>query len=103
MGVESVLEDDRLEEALGDTRVNIDQYPLRRLVDKFGLEATIRGIKYMSSLEEADRNFRESAKKKENYGDGLKDGFGVENMSEEARGAIDSWGDSVEGGLGLDE
>jgi len=104
MGIGKVVRDDRLEEALGDEAINVDQYPIATLIDKFGLEATIRGIAYMRSLKEADENYKKSADG-ESYKGGVKDSLGIEgDASEEAEEAVSKWESGMEdGGLGLDE
>lgn len=101
MGIGKVIHNERLEEAVGDKNINVDQYPIGALIDKFGLEATIRGIAYMRSLKEADENYREEVD-----GNSMKEGYekaGVsgEEATEEASNLWES--KSKEKGLGLDE
>lgn len=104
MGIGKVIHNERLEEAVGDKNINVDKYPIGTLIDKFGLEATIRGIAYMRSLKEADENYKKSADG-DSYEKGVKDSLGVEGeSSEDAKEAVSKWESGVEeGGLGLDE
>ena len=70
------------------------------LIQIFGEEATRRGIQYMNSLVEADKEYRESANP-EDLDEGWEEGYEVEDVDTKAS---DKWAESMEEkGLGIDE
>lgn len=73
------------------------------LIDIFGREPTRRGLEYMKSLNDAEKEFVESISQEE-LEKGWREAYNMENVGEDAERAASKWADeSREKGLGLDE
>jgi len=90
MGLESIIEQSKGDRVPDDVSVG-------ELREKFGEEAVRRGIGYMSSLSEADSNYRDADK------DDMKDGYSKAGVEGDVDGVAEKWAAEMESnGLGLD-
>ena len=106
MGLDSAVDDGSL--------ASQEDMTIRELKEHFGGEVVRRGIQYMQSLKEADKNFRESAdskKMEEGYKKaagtltgGESDGNDEDELPESVQEGSNKWASNMEdSGLGLDD
>lgn len=93
---------------MGISDVGDDDFPVDRsltveeVIDRYGKEAVRRGMEYMLSLQDADANYRQSARDTDGYSEEVTEAYTGERTEMEE--LDERWSESMEErGLGIDE
>lgn len=80
-----------------------EETTVEELIDIYGEEIVTRGLAYMDSLEEADKEFRENTES--DYATDYAEGIGGGDISEDKRQELnDRWSESIQdNGLGIND
>lgn len=101
MGLLGSLPEGPIRSRLDDGDKKLSEVTLADLKEQFGEDALARGLSYMESLNDADKNYREAAERQ--YTRGLKD-RGVEMDEETEQKADEAWAQGMrETGIGIDD
>lgn len=101
MGLLDSLPDGPIRGRLNDGDKRLDEITLADLKEQFGEDALARGLAYMESLSDADKNYREAAGGQ--YTKGLKE-RGVEMDEKTEQRADEAWAQGMkETGIGIDD